>query len=91
MLPVFNNTDKFKYIWDINMIAVIILLIYFIPISFIYRLKFRDLISSEIYKILPFIFITDLLVNLNTNYYEKGKQVNDRSKIVVNYLKNYWF
>jgi hyperpolarization activated cyclic nucleotide-gated potassium channel 2 len=36
------------------------------------------------------VFLTDILMNFTTAYYENGTQVFDRKKIVMNYMRM-WF
>ncbi len=38
--------------------------------------------------IAPWMMIFDILINLNTGYYDKGIPITKKSKIIINYLKN---
>lgn len=51
-------------------------------------MPFSILISNEIANIAPIIFIVDIIINLNTGYYDKGIAIVDKWKIVKNYIEH---
>lgn len=52
-------------------------------------MPFSVLISNEIANIAPIVFIIDVIINLNTGYYDKGQPIMDKWKIFKNYIQNY--
>jgi hypothetical protein len=46
--------------------------LFFIPIHFIFDIKFKDLLMKQIYYLSPFAFSINILINLNTGYYFEG-------------------
>ncbi len=46
-----------------------------------------SMIYIEIKFILSVTFFVDIVLNLNTGYYNKGKIIEDRQMILNNYLK----
>jgi hypothetical protein len=68
-IPIFDPHGYFKLIWDLIIAFFDIFYLFFIPIHIIYEILLKDLIISDIYTLSPFVFSTNILINLNTGYY----------------------
>ncbi len=77
-IPVINPSSYLKLIWDILIVLIITIILYFIPINLIYNISFEDLIEKKVNFIIPLILLCDLLINLNTGFYKEGKIVEKR-------------
>lgn len=87
-IPVISPSSLFKYIWDFFHMMLILIYLFLIPIHISFGIPFSILISSGIADIAPISFIIDTLINFNTGYYDKGIAVNNKWKILKNYIKN---
>lgn len=72
-------------LWDILIFFCTFFLSLSIPISISY---FYDP-PEGVYLFISFIFLLDIFVSLNTSYYERGKTITNRSKIILNYIKKW--
>lgn len=75
-----------KLMWDL----LCMILIFYEIMSIPFKISFDTEISSEFDAFIDICFITDILLNFTTAYYENGVQVTDHKKIILNYLK-LWF
>ena len=81
--------NSIKFIWDLIMLLVLLILGLFIP----YLLAFESEGSSLIWAIdliTMIIFSFDIIFTFNTAFYQEGNLIEDRIKIMKNYLK-FWF
>ncbi|CAD8100840.1 unnamed protein product [Paramecium sonneborni] len=89
---VFSSSNQYLFYWQLFMMLINALFFIAIPqIIFFwnYYQQFSDEISFKIIRIIIIIlFISDFIVQLNTNYYHEGILVKNRFKIAKNYLKN---
>ena len=69
-IPVFHPTHTFRILWDLLNLAIVILLLFVIPINVFFEV---DLMEGygEARKMVETFFLVDVLVNLNTAYYSK--------------------
>jgi len=69
---------------------MLFILIYFfmIPIHIAISVPFTKLINKTIAEAVPYYLILDMIINMNTGYYDKGRAVTNSWNIITNYLKN---
>ena len=90
----FDPTNNFKVLWDILHLLIIIFNLILIPIEVSFDLTESVRDSSLFYAFIEFslsFFLIDLLVNMNTAYYDKGTLIFSRSMIIRNYFKGPFF
>lgn len=95
-IPVFLPTPNFwRLLIDFLILLTLIYRNFIISIKlsfFITQINESfDLISNPILFILLTIYFIELIINLNTGYYEDGDVVLDRKKIVKNHVLNWPF
>ncbi len=71
---------------------IILLYIFFIPIHNLYKIQFKDLfLKEEFIDYSPLILILDVIINMNTGFFEKGICVKKRIYIFKHFIKENWF
>ena len=83
--------DTFKLYWDILILIIAIVNSFTIPITLAFEEINESLSGSATYVLLNLIgtivFTIDILLNLNTTYYDlDGEEILERKKIIRNYL-----
>lgn len=63
----------------------------FMPIYVTFNVPFYDIVGTTTAYLMYFALIGDILVNMNTSYYEKGKQVINRKSVIIKYIKTSFF
>jgi hypothetical protein len=78
-----------RFIWELLVAINLLFLAFLTP-----YLESFESTNTNLYKIEEFlsvsVFSIDILLNLNTGYYEKGDVIIDRLKIIKNYCQ-FWF
>ncbi|KAL4505995.1 hypothetical protein ABPG72_013756 [Tetrahymena utriculariae] len=87
-IPIFQPSSFLKVIWDILYGIVVLISMFFLPISIVFDYNYSFIIPERLIVVIPIILILDILVNMNTGYFEKGQVVKSRISIVYFYLKN---
>ncbi|KAL4480344.1 hypothetical protein ABPG74_020860 [Tetrahymena malaccensis] len=87
-IPIIQPSSFLKVIWDILYGIVVLISMFFLPISIVFDYNYSFIIPSGIIVVIPIILMMDILVNMNTGYFEKGQVVKSRVSIVYFYLKN---
>jgi len=93
-IPLIHNESLILNIWKLIVLSMIVLQIFLVPlkVSFDINVDNDDLIFVLFSFYLPLtIFGLDILINFNSTYYEEGKLIQDRSKIISNYLRYQFF
>jgi hypothetical protein len=62
---------------------------FLIPIRLVFGLTFTHLSSNLLSFLAPWMMIFDILINMNTGYYDKGNPVTNRGSIIMQYLKHH--
>lgn len=83
---IFLSDSTFKLIWDFIIFICTIYLSIIIP----FALSFFSDPPYETYYTISVVYLFDILISLNSSYYERGKAVSNRQKIVKKYLMT-WF
>ncbi|KAL4483975.1 hypothetical protein ABPG72_013981 [Tetrahymena utriculariae] len=86
-IPLFSISGKFRLIWDILQMIVIMAFNGFLPLYIPFNIAFYDIIHPFFAYLMYFLLVFDILVNMNTTYYEQGKQIVDRRIILLKYLQ----
>ena len=78
----------FKLIWDFFNTIIIVLLLFYIPISITFKIEFLD----HSYQMLYFMtMLFDMVVQINTFHFENGIEVRRRKKILEHYfITRFW-
>ena len=94
----FKPDKNFGKFWTIFSLIFFIFIILIAPLDIGFNIlikneeNFFDLLTKAfIYKIAIIIFVLDMLINMNTAFYSKGVLVLEKSLIVKNYFKKYFF
>lgn len=83
--PVINPYDNIKFLWDLIHFTALFFLIFWIPIE----ICFDSYLPNGLNDFFLFLFIMDIVVNLNTAYFLNGFIVKDRKLIYKRYTKNF--
>ena len=78
--------STFKMIWDLLNSLVIILLLFYIPLEFCFG---AEMIQDEEYHIkfcIAFL-IGDMIIEMNSLYFNCGIEVRNKQNIIINYFK----
>lgn len=78
----------FKIMWDILVVVLIILNIFYIPMKISFEIDKKDnKFSSFLLETLPsYVFILEIILNFNTAYYSKGIIHTSRKQIFKHYV-----
>ena len=84
-----------KIFWDFIIFLINILLLFISPIEISFNVSLKYVSSldnpAELQKnmdtSLIFIYLFDVIIQLNTGYYKKGRLITNRSNIIRNYFK----
>lgn len=81
-IPVIQPSSSMKLLWDfLNMLAIIVSL-FGLPLTVIFDFSYQKVIPKYILWIIPNVLIIDVIVNLNTGFFDKGQVVNRHSKVI---------
>ncbi|EAS07054.2 cation channel family protein (macronuclear) [Tetrahymena thermophila SB210] len=87
-IPVFSPSGKFKFVWDIIILFVIIAFLFMIPLELTFKQSLCTLFNSHFVIFSISVLIADFILAWNFGYFEKGLPITKRSQVVFNYLKN---
>lgn len=89
-LPVILPSDKWKIIADFWITCLIIYRMFIVTIKYAYFFnnipESTSLVNMYVVVVINISYIIDVLLNLNTGYYEKGIIITDKKKIARHYL-----
>ena len=88
-LPLFMPQKPFKLIWDCIQFYNILSLFFYILFSLASDSKLGYLMNEFQFFGSKVIQSLDILIELNSGYYEQGKCITDREQVIRNYGKNY--
>ena len=90
----FDPTQKFRVCWDLMHLMIIVLNLIITPIEVGFDLKESIMSNTPTIVFVDFsaiFFVVDLIVNMNTAYYDRGTLIFKRSSICKNYLSGPMF
>jgi Cyclic nucleotide-binding domain len=83
---IINPENRLKILWDIIIASIIILDAFMIPVIITFPEEITNNIRvAEYYS--QIFFICDIIINLNTGFYENGHLNSNKTKIFIEYLK----
>lgn len=88
-IPVFDNQNYFKVLWDGLVLIVTMFFMFTISIHIAMHNQFLGQVNYTLVVIGFMLLVMDILVTVNTSYYEKGVQIKDRGKIFRFWAKNH--
>ena len=71
-IPIFQPSHPLKIIWDLIQVLAICLFLFFIPIHIAVGVKMDYLMTAELRNLSIVIVFADVLVSMNTGFFEKG-------------------
>ncbi|EAR84991.2 cation channel family protein (macronuclear) [Tetrahymena thermophila SB210] len=87
-IPLFSPTNPFIIAWDIINTLLIFVQTLYISFNFSYG---SYLYIYQLELVSQIIFITNILVQCNLSYYEKGIQINQRKLILKHFFQKLFF
>ena len=90
-----NPDSRFKNIWDIFILIILVALLIFLPIRLAFEpIAYEKLTIDQVHIIdilIDIFFFIDIIINFLTFYIDKfGVKITDRKKIAKRYIKS-WF
>ncbi|EAR89663.2 cation channel family protein (macronuclear) [Tetrahymena thermophila SB210] len=89
--PIFSPSNIIKLIWDIMTNSLSLIVMFFIPISYIYNIPVYNFLKYGLNYIIPIFLVIDFFISCNTSYYEKGRHIFRRQRIIKHFFQNYFF
>lgn len=86
-IRVFHPYNNLKIIWDMIHFIIILVLLFLIPINVCFKID----LECDFKIFLLCFFIGDIVMNMNTGYFNKGFLVKKRKNIFLHYLKTEFF
>ncbi len=95
-IPIIDPGHKLKLSWDCFMMLMIMLLLFAYPIQLCFNIKTfiidkffeNDELILNFFEIFIIVLLaSDILLKMNTAYYEAGRLINRRNEILKNYVK----
>lgn len=83
-IKIFHPYNNLKLVWDVSLSLTTVMLLFYVPLSISF-----DLTLLNFYIKLSYLGIIclDILIQINTSYFDQGMEVKDRRKIISNYMK----
>ena len=83
----FHPYSKIKLLWEFLVSLLIIFMMFYIPLSLAFTLYW---IESGQKMAISIVFVFDMILEMNTHYFNKGFEVRSRAKIFLNYIQGYF-
>ncbi|EAR85478.2 cation channel family protein (macronuclear) [Tetrahymena thermophila SB210] len=87
-IPLFDPMSLWMSIWEILIFLVTCFNFVYIPFDYSFDMTNSALNDLYFHKISPIIYFSDIVIRFNTSYFHRGYLVQERQKIVKNYLLN---
>ncbi|CAK74825.1 unnamed protein product (macronuclear) [Paramecium tetraurelia] len=88
-LAIIYPESSFKIFWDSIVVCIIVINIFYIPMSLSFELDKSNQISILFFETIPsYIFIVEIMLNFNTAFYNQGIIHTNRSEIFFHYIQN---
>ena len=88
-IPLIYPDSQFKVLWEFYVLLVTIVATIIAPLIVVFRITMSpNLIALDV--LITLTFIADIIVQFNTSYSVKHKQISDRKAIAMRYIKG-WF
>lgn len=89
-IPIFLPSHPLKIIWDFIQVLTICFFLFFIPVHIAVGVNMNELMTVELRTLAIVIVFADVLVSMNTGFFEKGVCQIDRWKVMNYYIENYF-
>ncbi|EAR93586.2 cation channel family protein (macronuclear) [Tetrahymena thermophila SB210] len=86
-IPVILPSSPLKFIWDLIFMILLIICLFYLPITISFGFIFSDLISQSYLITIPTLILLNTFFQINTGYYKKGQVIISRFKIIKKYVK----
>ncbi|EWS74975.1 cation channel family protein (macronuclear) [Tetrahymena thermophila SB210] len=86
-IPVISPSNHFKFIWDLIYMIVIIICLFYLPITIAFDFYFSDMFSYSSLVIIPTLIVFNIFLKINTGYFKKGQVIASRYQIIKKYFK----
>ncbi|KAL4460564.1 hypothetical protein ABPG73_010485 [Tetrahymena malaccensis] len=87
-IPYFDPSSNFKIFWDLIQLMIQLLISLIIPFYVASGVCFSVIFPDYLIQLYKIMSILDIMISLNTGYFEQGHQVNNKRKIFNNYFKS---
>ena len=84
-----HPSSFFKIAWDLVSMLLIAAFLIFIPLYVTFYSMLDEATNRFMITLAPIYVFLDVLININSSYYEKGLLIKKRSAIILNYWKRY--
>ena len=86
--PIINPSKIFKNFWDVIMLIFMTFILFTIPVNLSFEINLIDIYLPYLKLPIEFCFFFNILINLNTAYFETIDHCFQRKKIIKNYFKS---
>ena len=93
-IQIFQPDKTLLLCWNFIMLVFVVMNVIYIPLKLGFDLdesKFNVYLTNLVGSVPVWIFVFDIILNLNTAYYSKGVYIMERQKILLNYIKSTFF
>lgn len=90
LLPVFDPGSNLYLIWEFIIFLFTVFNFIYIPFDYSFHYISSQTNNLYFFKICPSIFFTDIIIRMNTCFFERGYLIEDRVLIVKKYIFGYF-
>ncbi|EAS05020.2 cation channel family protein (macronuclear) [Tetrahymena thermophila SB210] len=87
-IPIFDPSSHFKIFWDLIQLMINLVISIVIPFYVASGVQFNIIFPDYLVFLYKIMSIVDIIININTGYFEQGHYINDKLRILNNYLKS---
>ncbi|KAL4480339.1 hypothetical protein ABPG74_020855 [Tetrahymena malaccensis] len=80
-IPIIQPSNIIKLFWDLFNMLTVLIFIFFLPIKIIFDFNFTQLLSQQFLCLISVSLILDVVININTGYFEKGQSLYQQSSL----------
>ncbi|KAL4480341.1 hypothetical protein ABPG74_020857 [Tetrahymena malaccensis] len=86
-IPVILPSSRLKFTWDLIYMILVVICLFYLPITISFGFLFSDLISQYNLVAIPTLILINIFFKINTGYYRKGQVIVSRIQIIKKYIK----
>ncbi|KAL4483357.1 hypothetical protein ABPG72_007999 [Tetrahymena utriculariae] len=90
-IPVISPSGKFKFIWDIIMMIVILLYLFMIPIEITFYQPLKELFPFNLLRLCNMALIIDFTLQWNFGFFDKGQPNMNRMQVMIKYFRSQFY
>ena len=92
--PILSLDNIYLLIWDFFVLITQVFAILYAPFHIGFMIQYSNVedyyrIAIMLYSISLIFYVLDIIMTLNTSYYEKGMEIKSRREIMKNYIDKY--